>query len=213
MTSTSGPVDLRRRADSRLVVSRIAAQMFWADGVAATRGEDVAAAAGIATRTLWRYFRSKEACVEPVLEVTGRRFAAVLAAWPLSASLEEYLAASAAPGPVAYGADDVHAMRMVHLGRREPALRSSWLMVCDEAERRAVAVVARRLGLPVTSLEVSRVTAAVSGAVRALTDAQSTEFVELGRVPDGATVLADLARTVREASAGRLGDAVHDSAG
>jgi hypothetical protein len=32
------PIDLRRNPDARLQVSRIAAELFWRDGVAATRG-------------------------------------------------------------------------------------------------------------------------------------------------------------------------------
>lgn len=50
-------------------------------GFDATRGDDIAAAAGISTRTVRRYFRSKEACVEPLLKVGELRFAAVLGQW------------------------------------------------------------------------------------------------------------------------------------
>lgn len=203
-------VDLRRRPDARLQVSRLAAARFWRDGLAATRGDDIAADAGVATRTLWRYFRSKEACAEPVLAHSGRRFVTALSAWPLDLSIEEFLdaAAPAAAAPASFSDDDVHAMRMIVLGFSEPALRSSWLMVCDAAERETVPLFARRLGLPPDSREAQQVTAAVSGAVRVLNDSLSVDFVEHEVATPASDVLRDLARAVRQASDGRLGPAV-----
>src|SRR5688500_16121626 len=59
-----------KQAQARLTVSRLACALFWERGVAGTSGDDIAAAAGLSTRTIWRYFRSKESCVEPVLAKT-----------------------------------------------------------------------------------------------------------------------------------------------
>ncbi|PJJ73657.1 regulatory TetR family protein [Diaminobutyricimonas aerilata] len=208
MTEARVPIDLRRRSDARLQVSRIAAELFWRDGLAATRGEDIAREAGIATRTLWRYFRSKEACVEPVLVESGRVFESVLHGWPLDRSIEEYLEKAATPGPVVFSSDDVAAMRMIVLGYTEPALRSAWLMVCDAAEQRSTPVFAPRLNLPRDAAEVRRVAASVSGAIRALTDGMSIEYVENGVVPESPDVLRTLAAVVRDASNGRIGPAI-----
>lgn len=176
--------------------------------MSATRGDDIAAAAGIATRTLWRYFRSKEACIEPVLEESGRRFMAVLAAWPLDMSIERFFEISRTPESVTYSADDVHAMRMIRLGFDEPALRSSWLMVCDDAERQCARIFGRRLGLDEQSREVRQIAASVSGSVRALNDALSVDFVDRGISPDSRDVLDMLARAIRDGSSGRIGPAV-----
>lgn len=201
------PVDLRRRGDAKLQVSRIAADLIWQNGLAATRGEDIAAAAGISTRTLWRYFRSKESCVEPVLLQSSRRFTAVLAAWPQQESIDEYLGRAAEPGAVAYSPDDIRAMRMVSLGFEELSLRSAWLMVCDEAEQQNRELFARRLGLSAEAAEVRRIAAAVAGAVRALNDALSLDFLATGREPMAADVLEQLGTALREASGGRIGPA------
>lgn len=208
VTETHVPIDLRRRPDARLQVSRLAAELFWREGVSATRGDDIAAAAGIATRTLWRYFRSKEACIEPVLEESGRRFMAVLEAWPHDVSIEGFLESSRSPEPVTYSADDVHAMRMIRLGFDEPALRSSWLMVCDSAERQCARIFGRRLGQDEQSREVQQIAASVSGSVRALNDALSVDFVDRGVAPDGRDILDMLARAIRDGSNGRIGPAV-----
>ncbi|WP_424465043.1 TetR/AcrR family transcriptional regulator [Pseudoclavibacter helvolus] len=208
MTVARTPIDLRRNPDARLQVSRIAAELFWRDGVAGTRGEDIAAEAGIATRTLWRYFRSKESCVEPVLVESGRRFMTVLNAWPLEMSIDEYFAAARIDGEVEYTPDEVAAMRMVTLGFREPVLRSAWLMVCDESERQAAELFALRLGLKARSLDVTQIAASVSAAIRALTDALSVEYIERGVRMTADDVLASLSAAVIQASNGRLGPAV-----
>ena len=208
MTDAAEPIDLRRRGDARLLVSRIAADLIWQNGITATRGDDIAAAAGIATRTLWRYFRSKEACIEPVLIESGRRFVTVLSGWPLELSIDDYLAASAPSGSVTYSPDDIRAMRMVALGFSEPALRSVWLMVCETAERESRAVFASRMGVPLDSPEARRIAASVAGAIRALNDALSTDYVEREVAPAATDVLAAVGQAIREASGGRVGEAV-----
>lgn len=205
MSAARVPIDLRRRPDARLQVSRVAAERFWRDGLAATRGEDIAAEVGISTRTLWRYFRSKEACVEPVLIESRRRFMAVLAAWPLEASIEEFLASAVAAEPTPYTEDEIAAMRVVVLGFTEPALRSAWLMVCDEAETECADIFARRLKVPRDTVVVREIAAAVSAAIRAYTDHLSVAFVERRELPPGVEVLERLAQVVREASNGRIG--------
>lgn len=77
MVTTSIPVAgaaKDKQASARLEVSRHACALFWERGVSATSGDDIAAAAGLSTRTIWRYFRSKESCVEPVLALSAQRF-------------------------------------------------------------------------------------------------------------------------------------------
>ena len=206
------PIDLRRRADAKLLVSRIAADLFWRDGVAATRGEDIALAAGISTRTLWRYFRSKESCVEPVLAESGRRFMRLMHAWPLDVSLEEHLSrpmlAPLTDETSEQAADDVHAMRMIALGMSEPAIRSAWLMVCDAAEQEVAGVIAKRLGSSPDAPDVRQIAAAVTGAVRFVNDEVSVAATTGSREIVGEDVLAALGQAVRQASSGRLGDAI-----
>jgi AcrR family transcriptional regulator len=56
--------------------------------VEGTNDAAVAAAAGLSKRTVLRYFRSKEACVEPLFLAAGYRFVEMLRTWPRDASLE-----------------------------------------------------------------------------------------------------------------------------
>lgn len=205
--------DLRRDPDASLQLSRIASALFWRDGFAPARGDDIAAIAGIATRTLWRHFRSKEACIEPILSSLAVTLVDVLAAWPLDRSLQDYLLTGVGEAPVPYSDDQVHAMRMIELGRSEPALRSAWLMVCDDAERRIAPALSARLGLPPDDPEARWITAAVVAANRAYNDELTTLYLRRGVVPPASEVARTLVRCIVDASGGRLGPAVDLSEG
>ncbi|CBH46624.1 putative TetR family transcriptional regulator [Prescottella equi 103S] len=63
----------RRKAATQLEISRRAAELFSARGASAVTAEEIAAAAGIGLRTFYRYFRTKEEAVAPLLAggVTG----------------------------------------------------------------------------------------------------------------------------------------------
>ncbi|MFC7468226.1 TetR/AcrR family transcriptional regulator [Actinomadura keratinilytica] len=53
------PLTERRKAATRLEIAREAVRLFAAQGVAATTADEIAAAAGISPRTLWRYCSSR----------------------------------------------------------------------------------------------------------------------------------------------------------
>jgi AcrR family transcriptional regulator len=200
--------DLRRDSESVLQVSRVASELFWRDGLAATRGEDIAAVAGISVRTLWRYFRSKEACVEPILTSLARPLFDLFAAWPLDRTLQEYLAVRPSSGRVTYTDDQERGMRMVALGYSEPALRAAWLTICDRFERRLIPVFATRLQLPDDHVDTARITAAVAGANRAFNDSLAIDYARTGVSPRAKTVTETLLRCITEPSGNRLGPAV-----
>ena len=61
------PLTERRKTETRLEVARAAVGLFLAKGVADTSAEEIAEAAGISSRTLWRYFPTKDSCVTPLL--------------------------------------------------------------------------------------------------------------------------------------------------
>jgi len=202
------PPDLRRDPEASLQLSRIAAALFWRDGFAPARGDDIAAVAGISTRTLWRHFRSKEACIEPILTSLAITLVDIIVAWPLEQSLEDYLLPGVGEEPVSYSDDQIHAMRMIELGRSEPALRSAWLMVCDDAERRIAPALTARLGLQPNDPEALRITAAVVAVNRAYNDELTTLYLRQGVSPASGEVARTLVRGIVDASGGSLGPAV-----
>ncbi len=86
-----GGMSEQRHQRIRLEISREAARLFWEQGVAATSGEQIAAAVGLSVRTIWRYFRNKGSCAEPVLAQDVEEFVAVLRRWPREVSLADHL--------------------------------------------------------------------------------------------------------------------------
>lgn len=167
---------------ARLEVSRHAARLFWEKGYDATSGDAIAAAAGISTRTVWRYFRSKEACVEPVLKVSELRFAALLKRWPKTESIDTFLARSM----TAFAADDalvrdgVAAIRILAILHREPALRSAWLMACHAAEMELVGVVADRASRAADDFGVRLCAASITAAMRLVDEEISSAVINDG---------------------------------
>jgi AcrR family transcriptional regulator len=178
--------------------------------VSGTSGDDIAAAAGLSTRTIWRYFRTKESCVEPVLTKSLHRFLATVGRWPDDLSLAEHLADDVVAHPLTQLDidDEVAAMRIATMTTSEPALRTAYLMVHDELERGLIPVVAKRLRLTEDDLVVRLSAAAVTGALRVVDEDVSRAIVVDHRdvTPDEALALID--RAIRDATNGRLGGPV-----
>ncbi|WP_443678345.1 TetR/AcrR family transcriptional regulator [Mycolicibacterium pyrenivorans] len=208
-SAASTPTD-DKQAQARLRVSRHACELFWERGVAATTGDDIAAAVGLSTRTIWRYFRSKESCVEPVLALSAKRFIALANRWPAELSLAEHMAADMVQNPLTEReiADEVAALRIATMSATEPALRTAYLMVHDEMERGFIPVVARRLRLPDDDLTVRLCAAAVTGAFRVVDeDVGRRTIIDKEKVTQQ-EALALIDRAIRDATNGRLGGPV-----
>ncbi len=202
----------QRRHRLRLEISREASRLFWKQGVDATSGDQIAEAVGLSTRTIWRHFRSKESCAEPIIMQGVEWEMGTLRDWPAELSLEERLSTEA----IRFGreasaveqADNALAMRMIRLADTEPALRTAWLMACDQVEREMAGIIAKRLGLPASDLQVRLYAAAASAAVRVLNEeigAALLDGVDPAQLADGPERLA---RAVREATGGKVGDPV-----
>lgn len=190
------------REDARLAVSRHAAKLFLEHGVAATSGDDIAEAAGLSKRTIWRYFRSKEACVEPLFSVSALRFASVLRQWPPEASIETHLHAAIRPHDQTRQEidDDVLAVRLIALLPEEPALRTAWLMSCHLAEEHLIEVVAQRAKRTGSDFDVRLCSASIMAAVRVVDEDISTAALRHARTFTLPEVIDQLAKAIRTAS-------------
>ncbi|MGN7779499.1 TetR/AcrR family transcriptional regulator [Mycolicibacterium sp. 22603] len=188
-------------------MSRHAAALFWERGVQGTSGDDIAAAANLSTRTIWRYFRSKEACVEPLLAKSTHRFIGVLDRWPAELSLGQHMRADAIAHPFSEQdlADETAAMRIAAMSVTEPALRTAYLMVHDEMERGFIPVIAKRLCLPPQDLTVRLCAAATTAALRVVDEDVSTAVVVHGRTFESQGILTLIDRAVLDATNGRIG--------
>lgn len=206
----AGSMSEKRRERIRLEISREAARLFLEQGVEATTGEQIAEAVGMSVRTLWRYFRNKESCAEPVLAQDAEEFVALLRRWPGNRSLEDHLVEWAAnrtqdPAQRAY---DLAVIRLTVLAEKEPAIRSVWLMVNDQLERELVEVFAARLGRSANDLEVRMHAAAANAVVRVISENVSAALVAGSELASIKNSLQYIARAVRVATGGAIGDPV-----
>ncbi|MFI6095863.1 TetR/AcrR family transcriptional regulator [Lentzea sp. NPDC051213] len=170
------PVSEEQRQRQRLEISRHAIRLFAAQGVAATSGEQIAKAAGVSERTLWRYFPSKESCIAPLLATMVDAFQEVLRAWPPELELIEHLRAAYTPVfDSSCDADGNAVLSVVRMTHDEPALRAVYLVLRERAEATLAEVLAHRSGLSADSLEHRVQAAAVSAVLKAVVDHLSLE--------------------------------------
>jgi AcrR family transcriptional regulator len=187
------------REEARFAVSRIAARLFLEHGVAGTSGDDIAAAAGLSKRTVWRYFRTKEACVEPLLAKTALKFASDLRRWRPDASIEEFLYTM----DIDYRddlTDGILAARLIATMRDEPALRSVWLMACQVAEEQLAELVRDRAGDDVDPFEIRLCAATIMAAIRTNDEEICSAVIKHRRKFTVNEVLDMMARVIRRAS-------------
>jgi AcrR family transcriptional regulator len=192
----------KEREDARLMVSRNAAELFLERGIAKTSGDDIAALSGVSTRTVWRYFRSKESCVEPLFTVTSLRFTALLRDWPFSMSIEAYLHSAFRPMEQASPqeiVDGIAAVRLIALMAEEPALRSAWLMSCHTAEQELIDVVRRRSGPAPSEFDVRLCAATIMAAVRVVDEDISIGAIKFSKRFTEDETNAALAKAIRSA--------------
>lgn len=202
----------QRRRRVRLEISREAARLFWEQGVDATSGDQIAAAVGLSTRTIWRHFRSKESCAEPIVTQSVEWEMTTLRSWPPNLSLEEHFAAEssrfAREASAMERADTMLGVKMIRLADTEPALRTAWLMACDQVEREMAEIVAIRLGLKADDLEVRLHAAAASAALRVVNEYIGAALLDGVDPREFADAPARIANAVRRATAGTVGDPV-----
>ncbi|WP_329243863.1 TetR/AcrR family transcriptional regulator [Streptomyces sp. NBC_01478] len=203
MTAPSGrtgrpPLTEARKAEIRLEIARAAVELFVAQGVAATTGDQIGHAVGVSARTVWRYFPSKESCVRPLFSAGIDVIAARLREWPPGLSLEDLFAPDLATGLLAAtGPDGATGSALVRLTRTEPGLRAIWLQTYDEAEPAFARALADRAGLPPDDLRPMIQAAMLNAALRAAVERLAWRGGEAGADP--VTGEADVARALRSA--------------
>jgi AcrR family transcriptional regulator len=137
----------RRRQDARDEIVGIALDLFIRHGFEATTVEAIAAAAGCAPRTFYRYFGSKEdvmfhdlpEVIAGLGQVLDARLKSGEAEWAaLTESLVEFIGR--------FNADERTAMRRMDLWSHEPALSARYLQHVAQAEAVVVDALCRHRG-------------------------------------------------------------------
>ncbi|MFJ4472835.1 TetR/AcrR family transcriptional regulator [Streptomyces sp. NPDC089424] len=177
-SSPSSSLTERRRAETRMEIARAAAGLFARHGLRATRAEDIAQAAGIAPRTFYRYFASKEEAVAPLYAAGSQRWVEAVRRAPAGASLPQALEHAVrhtlTPGAGVSAASWEWVRTLVRMAEASPALGRVWAEVCRASEDTlATALAERASGVTESDDNVAasagaspelRFTAAVAGA-------------------------------------------------
>ncbi|MEU6192677.1 helix-turn-helix domain-containing protein [Streptomyces sp. NPDC047061] len=204
MTAAAGrtgrpPLTEERKAEIRLEIARVAVDLFVAQGVAATTGEQIGRAVGISARTVWRYFPSKEACVRPLFAAGIEAVADGLRAWRPGRPLEDALECAVMDGSLVHSPDHATMGALIRLTRSEPGLRAEWLQSYDEAEPAFARALAERAGVPADDLRTTIQAAALNAALRA--GAEYHVWRVADRTVAAATAEAEFRATLRAALA------------
>ncbi|WP_282702755.1 TetR family transcriptional regulator [Streptomyces sp. CC219B] len=148
-------------------IARAAAGLFARQGLRATRAEDIAQAAGIAPRTFYRYFATKEEAVAPLYAAGAERWMRALHEAPAELTVPEALELAVrhtlTPGAGVSAASWEWVRTLIRLAGSSPALGKVWAEVCHASERNLAGVLAGRLGQGSVD-NVARSAAGVGGA-------------------------------------------------
>ncbi|MFE6619464.1 TetR/AcrR family transcriptional regulator [Streptomyces sp. NPDC008086] len=131
-------------------IARAAAALFVKQGLRATRAEDIAQAAGIAPRTFYRYFATKEEAVAPLYTAGATRWTEAVrdapADLPVPQALEHALHHTLTPGAGISESSWQWVRTLVRLAISNPALRKVWSEACHDSERALAGALATRTG-------------------------------------------------------------------
>lgn len=139
------PLSESRRAQTRMEIATAAVRLFAQHGVDGTGVAQIAEAAGISPRTLWRYCPSKEECVAPLLHSGLDRLVASLRAWPSDRPLVE--AADNTEWFAQTSAQRLElTVELMRIARVEPAINALWTRTYADAVDPIADVLAARFG-------------------------------------------------------------------
>ncbi|MGW0869973.1 TetR family transcriptional regulator [Streptomyces sp. NPDC002740] len=150
--SASASLTERRKAATRMEIARAAAGLFVSRGLKATRAEDIAQAAGIAPRTFYRYFATKEEAVAPLYAAGAQRWAEAVREAPaeltVPQALEHAIRHTLVPGRGVSAASWEWVRTLIRLAGTSPALGKVWAEVCHTSETTLTEVLAERTAAP-----------------------------------------------------------------
>ncbi|HVU92602.1 MAG TPA: mycofactocin system transcriptional regulator [Jatrophihabitans sp.] len=175
----------RPRGTSPRELELIALRLFTEQGFDETTVEQIAAEAGVSSRTFFRYFDSKAAVLWHAFDAEVRELREALAAVPESVPLLDAIR-QAVVAVNRYTAADVPELRdRINLISTVPALQASAAPHYDAWERAVIDFAARRLGRasgPLLPLAIGRATLAVCRAAYELwvtrADARLTVYLD-----------------------------------
>jgi AcrR family transcriptional regulator len=195
-TSTNAPQGHRerKRLRTKRALEDAALELFRERGYDATTLEDITEAAGLAPRTFFRYFASKDDVVLSGHQERMEEFRLALDARPTGENLLE--AACKAAAELADGLESEPLLRLRwRLALEVPSIRGRVLSQQAEAAERLCATIAQRVGLQANSIQVRVCAISLMMALR-------TAIIYWTDLPDGTLSLRDATREAFAAFAG-----------
>ncbi|EEN84944.1 transcriptional regulator, TetR family [Rhodococcus erythropolis SK121] len=167
--SNSPSLTQRRKDQTKLEISRCAAELFVLRGENPVTADDIAHEAGIGLRTFYRYFRTKEDAVRPILangiDEWLRSIASSSPGTPVVQVLES--AARVALNSPAATPDAIALIRQLQrIIPGDPALQNVWLSLVNDTETALVLVLRELMGPGADPLEVRLLAIAANTAQR-----------------------------------------------
>ncbi|UFS96405.1 TetR/AcrR family transcriptional regulator [Nocardia huaxiensis] len=158
----------RRKAETRMDIARTAARLFAERGTAAVTAEEIAAESGVALRTFYRYCRTKEDAVEPMLAAGAQRWLRIIATGPQHLPSLAELEAAAVRALTFEGVDeDLEVTRgLLRAMDTDDALRAVWHRINLEGERELRLALAELAGKDADTLQIRLIAAAIAGSIR-----------------------------------------------
>jgi AcrR family transcriptional regulator len=170
MASARPSLTERRTAATRLDIAETAAALFAERGADATTVDDIAAEAGISTRTFWRYFATKEQALAPLLSQQVNDVVEHVRLRPAHEDIVE--ATTEAMGETILAPSEAERLAsLIRLVQETPALRAVWLDIHRAAEDRLIPAFAQRAAAPADSLELRLAAALTNTALRVALEA------------------------------------------
>ncbi|WP_408648932.1 TetR/AcrR family transcriptional regulator [Streptomyces poriticola] len=129
-------------------IARAAARLFVRQGLRATRAEDIAQSAGIAPRTFYRYFATKEEAIAPLYAAGAERWTTAVRDAPaelsLPQALEHAVRHTLTPGAGVSAASWEWVRTLIRLAQTSAPLRKVWAEVCHGSEQALAEALAGR---------------------------------------------------------------------
>ncbi|MGW2561888.1 TetR family transcriptional regulator [Streptomyces sp. NPDC001514] len=203
-TSPRPSLTERRKAATQLDIARAAAELFAERGPDGTTAEEIAERAGVALRTFYRYFRSKQDAVAPLLAGGAERWRALLAAAGPDTTVPEALERSIAEALSGQGEEAEEGLRwtrgLLRAAAADPALRAVWYRVNQESEERLLPVLAALAGPGADPLGLRLAAAAATDAIRVALETWAETDAPTAGTADAPAALA--VRCLRELMGG-----------
>lgn len=170
MDSSAPSLTQRRKAATQLEIARAAARLFADRGADAVTAEEIAQQAGVAVRTFYRYFRTKEDAVAPLLTVGAGHWRELLAASDPDEDVIDALERTIVEVLTPHDDADLESLRwtlgLLRAAEADAALQFVWFRVNGESEAQLREIVATLAGPGADPFAVRLVAAAATDALR-----------------------------------------------